>query len=76
MKSIKKLIACVLAAAMVFALAVPVGAVGDDETAVAFEKVDNDLVSAKLNAAEKYEEVEKPALYSDTDIVRVSIILD
>lgn len=72
----KKLMALLLAAAMIFALAIPAGAVGTDEVKYSFEKVDNDVIKAGAKAAaEKVEEVEQPALYADSDIVRVSIVL-
>lgn len=69
-----RLFSLVLAAAMLFSLASPVGAVGSGDT-LRYEKVDNRAVSASL-LQPLQEEAEETAAYADTDMVRVSIVLE
>jgi lactocepin len=79
-KSWKRLLSLVLALSMLIALAVPASAVGstESENAIAFEKVDNDLVSdpaLNLEAADETDATTE-TVYEDTDVVRVSIVLE
>lgn len=69
-----RLFSLVLAAAMLFSLASPVGATGSSHT-LHYEKVDNRAVSASLLQPVQ-EEADETTTYADTDMVRVSIVLE
>lgn len=69
-----RVISLLLTLVLCVGLAAPAGAVSSDEMKVSFEKVDNSSVSAGLTG-EKAPETEQEQ-YSDSDIVRASIILE
>ena len=69
-----RIISLLLTLVLCVGLAAPAGAVSSDEMKVSFEKVDNSSVSAGLTG-EKAPETEQEQ-YSDSDIVRASIILE
>lgn len=74
-KTFKRLLSLAMALAMLIALAIPAGAV--DDNSITFEKVDNSTVSASVSEREPIEETEEAAApYADTDVVRVSIVLE
>ena len=70
----KRLLCVILVIAMVTAYAAPVYAA--DNVTVTFKQVDNDKVSATLTDREPVELPEEEAPYADTDVVRVSIVLE
>ena len=70
----KRLLCVILVIAMVTAYAAPVYAA--DNVTVTFKQVDNDKVSATLTDREPVELREEEAPYADTDVVRVSIVLE
>lgn len=77
----KRLLSLLLAAAMAVGVAMPSFAVtsaadGAQSAKVSFEKVDNDEVSAAPAEREELTEEEDASLYEDTDLVRVSIVLE
>lgn len=70
-----RLLSLLLVVAMLFSFAVPVRAAEEPSVKLPFEQVDNSAVSApRPNAVEEREQV-SPA-YADTDIVRVSIVME
>ncbi len=79
-KSIKRLLSIVMAFAMLIAFAGPASAaeLSEETTPITIEKVDNSAVSNPLSenreVPEETSEVEP--IYADTDMVRVSIILE
>lgn len=77
----KRLLSLLLAVAMTVGAAMPSFAAGPaasgQQTAkVSFEKVDNDEVSAVPAEREALPEEDEAPLYEDTDLVRVSIVLE
>lgn len=77
-KTLKRMFSLLMVFSMLMTLATPVRAAQDRENAIAFEKVDNSLVPSSLSNR-KAEETSNEAVqveYGDTDIVRVSIILE
>jgi len=70
----KRLLCVILAVAMISAYAVPVYA-ADNETA-SFEQVDNNRVSATLFDRESVKLPEEETSYADSDVVRVSILME
>ena len=70
----KRLLCVLLVIAMLTAYTVPVFAA--DDMAVSFKQVDNSKVSATLFDREPVELPEEEAPYADTDVVRVSIVLE
>ena len=68
------MLSLLLAVAVLFGLASPAGAVASSNT-VRYQQVDNSSVSANLLHSADQETDETPQ-YSDTDIVRVSIVLE
>ncbi|MDD6200960.1 MAG: S8 family serine peptidase, partial [Firmicutes bacterium] len=74
-KSVKRLLSLILVVSMLAAWFVfPVGAA--DKTKVKFTKVDNDSVSAAFPGREQANLTDEESPYKDTDIVRVSIVLN
>ena len=72
---LRRVLAIALTVAMLAGFAIPAGATGTDNVrSLTFEKVDNGEVNAKLSLSAAEEE-ETP-LYSDDDVVRVSIVLE
>ena len=69
-----RMLSLLLAVAVLFGLASPAGAVASSNT-VRYQQVDNSSVSANLLHSADQETDETPQ-YSDTDIVRVSIVLE
>lgn len=77
----KRLLSLLLAVAMAVGVAMPSFAVtsaadGAQSVKVSFEKVDNDEVSAAPAEREELTEEDEASLYEDTDLVRVSIVLE
>lgn len=73
---LKRLLSVVLVVVLCMSFALPAAATGTTgDSKVHFEKVDNSAVTAELPGREVVQEPEKPSLYSDTDTVRVSIVL-
>ena len=79
-KSIKRLLSIVMAFAMLIAFAGPASAAepSEETTPVTIEKADNSAVSNPLSDDRKVPEETSEAepIYADTDMVRVSIILE
>ena len=73
MQVTKRLLSLLLAVALLAGFAVPLRAAGGDD--VAFTKVDNGTVSASL-LPEPVEDAAEEPQYADTDVVRVSIMLE
>ena len=77
MKSWKRLISMLLTAAMLFALAVPsvsaADSADDSKPHVAWEKVED---APRIVNARKVETIEQTPVYTDSDLVRVSIVLE
>ena len=73
MQVTKRLLSLLLAVALLAGFAVPLRAAGGDD--VAFTKVDNGTVSASL-LPEPVEDAAGEPQYADTDVVRVSIMLE
>lgn len=69
---LSRLLAIALVFALLCSIAPPVR--GANETAVRFEQVDNSLVTGTISQGQKMEEEEAP--YSDTQMVRVSIVME
>ena len=69
-----RLLSLILTVAMLATLAVP--AVAVDTSNVKVTKLDNSAVSAELPGRQKAEKAEVESLYSDKDMVRVSIFLE
>lgn len=72
---LKRLLALVLAAAMVLSLGVNAYAVGDDRVSLSFEELDADAVSAELKNTQNAVE-EGSTMYDDDEMVRVTIVLE
>ena len=72
-KFVKVILFLLLAVALLAGFAVPLRAAGGDD--VAFTKVDNGTVSASL-LPEPVEDAAEEPQYADTDVVRVSIMLE
>ncbi len=77
----KRLISVVLALTMLLALAIPAGAVSSsDSSSVSYEQVDNSTIENDsellANVAAEEDESDETELYADTDVVRVSIVLE
>ena len=70
-----RLLAMVLAFALLFGFAVPVGATGTGEAEITFRQVDNSAVSVDSKTELPVESPSQPD-YADTDVVRVSIFLE
>lgn len=81
-KASKRLLSLAMIFALLLSFAVPVGAAEESaDNQIPFEKVDNSVVSSTLPDREVAREVTKAdntpgAEYMDTDVVRVSIILE
>ena len=71
----KRLLSVILVVAMLSAYAVPANA-ADDTPTVSFKQVDNSAVSAKLPLRDPVKPLEEENVYADTDVVRVSIVLE
>lgn len=69
-----RLLSLLLVIAMLFSFAIPVDAANSDTT-VSFRQVDNSAVSGSLLEGLPEEEPDGPE-YADTDVVRVSILLE
>ena len=73
---LRRVLAIALTVAMLAGFAIPAGATGADNVLVPeVQKVDNSDVSAKLPLS-TVEEAEDAPLYSDNEVVRVSIVLE
>ena len=70
----KRLLCMILAVAMVTAYAVPVSAA--DNATAEFTQVDNNRVSATIFDRESVELPEEETAYDDSDVVRVSILME
>lgn len=69
-----RLLSLLLVVALLSSFAVPIGATGSD-TSVNFKQVDNGAVSESLLQEISEQESNEPD-YADTDVVRVSIVLE
>lgn len=73
----KRLLSVVMVLAMCLSLVIPAYATGTDTTSeIEFEKVDNNLVSTTIPGREDVDGKDTEPAYKDTDVVRVSIVLE
>lgn len=70
-----RLLSWLLVLAILSSFSAPVGAVPAEHAGLSFERVDGSAVSAVLRGGNQEEETDAPD-YADTDLVRVSIVLE